>query len=79
VLSKHKGETFDISGMRDMRVLVNGVALFEVKSGKVMKTPALRVSKKRTVAMVKLPQKFPLSTKFFKEPYKAQQSAPKQN
>jgi len=35
-LSKEKGETLDTSKVRDMRVLVNGKSLFEVRDGKVI-------------------------------------------
>lgn len=52
-LSKHKGETLDISGMRDMRVLVNGVPLFEAKSGKVTLNDLPPEFQKGIAAMVK--------------------------
>lgn len=35
-LSKQQGEMLDAPGIRDMRVLVNGVPLFEAKDGKVI-------------------------------------------
>ena len=68
-LSKHKGETLDLSGMRDMRVLVNGVALFEAKSGKVTKNDLPPEFQKVIAAMVKpKPMEVSLSTNSPKQP-----------
>ncbi|MBW4638856.1 MAG: hypothetical protein KME05_11580 [Gloeocapsa sp. UFS-A4-WI-NPMV-4B04] len=73
-LSKHKGETLDVSGMRDMRVLVNGVALFEAKSGKVTQNNLPPEFQKAIAAMVKpKPMEVSLSTNSPKQQYKEQQ------
>lgn len=73
-LSKHKGETLDISGMRDMRVLINGVPLFEAKSGKVMKNDLPPEFQKAIAAMVKpKPMEVSLSTNSPKQLSQAQQ------
>lgn len=75
-LSKHKGETLDLSGMRDMRVLVNGVALFEAKSGQVMKNDLPPEFQKAIAAMVQpKPMEVSLSTNSSssKQPSQAQQ------
>jgi hypothetical protein len=73
-LSKHKGETLDISGMRDMRVLINGVPLFEAKSGKVTQNNLPPEFQKAIAAMVKpKPMEVSLSTNSPKQQCKEQQ------
>ncbi len=75
-LSKHKGETLDPPGMRDVRVLVNGQPLFEAKSGKVTQNNLPPEFQKAIAAMVKpKPMEVSLSTNSPKEPYKAQPEA----
>ena len=75
-LSKQKGEMLDISGMRDMRVLVNGVALFEAKSGQVTLNDLPPEFQKEIAAMVKpKPMEVSLSTNSPKQSSQAQQEA----
>lgn len=76
-LSKRKGEMLDSSGMRDMRVLVNGVPLFEVKDGKVNQNDLPPDFQKALAAMVQpKPMEISLSTNSPKQVYKEQQEAP---
>lgn len=73
-LSKQKGETLDTSGIRDMRVLVNGQPLFEVKDGKVTQNDLPPDFQKALAAMVKpKPVEVSLSTNSPKQQYKEQQ------
>lgn len=73
-LSKQKGETLDTSGMRNMRVLVNGVPLFEVKDGKVTQNALPPDFQKAIAAMVKpKPLEVSLSTNSLKQPSQPQQ------
>lgn len=76
-LSKQKGETLDTPGMRDVRVLVNGQPLFEVKDGKVTQNDLPPDFQKAIAAMVKpKPMEVSLSTNSPKQPSQAQQKAP---
>ncbi|MCQ6498002.1 hypothetical protein, partial [Vibrio parahaemolyticus] len=47
-LSKQKGETLDIQTIQNMRVLVNGQSLFEVKMARLFKTIFPQIFVKRS-------------------------------
>lgn len=59
-LSKHKGENLDNPGIRDMRVLVNGEPLFEMKDGKVTQND-LPVEFRKTIASMVQPKPLEVS------------------
>lgn len=74
-LSKQKGETLET--IRDMRVLVNGVPLFEAKDGKVSQNDLPPEFQKAIAAMVKpKPLEMALSTNSPKQASQEQQEAP---
>lgn len=52
-LSKQKGETLDTQTIQNMRVLVNGQSLFEVKNGKVIQNDLPANFRKAINAMIK--------------------------
>ena len=52
-LSKQKGETLDTQTIQNMRVLVNGQSLFEVKNGKVIQNDLPADFRKAINAMIK--------------------------
>jgi hypothetical protein len=75
-LSKQQGEMLEPSGIRDMRVLVNGVPLFEAKDGKVIQNDLPPDFQKAIAQMVKpTPMSVSLSVNSPKQATPEQQEA----
>ncbi len=76
-LSKQQGEMLDTAGIRDMRVLVNGVPLFEAKDGKVILNDLPPEFQKAIAQMVKpTPMQVSLSINPPNQANPEQQSSP---
>ncbi len=76
-LSLQQGEMLDASGIRDMRVLVNGVSLFEAKDGKVVQNDLPPDFQKAIAQMIKpKPMEVSLSINPPKQVTPEQQSFP---